>query len=227
MKKRMQALLPRLTEEQAEKFQIYYEMLTDWNTRLNLTAITDPDGIAKKHFVDSLAAEPLLIRNARCIDVGTGAGFPGIPLLIVRPDLFMTFLDGLNKRLVFVDAVCRELGFSDRMKILHARAEDAGRDPAEREQYDAALTRAVASLPVLLELTVPLVKIGGICVNYKGDAAEEILLSARAADVLNCTMETVPVSSDYGVRTLVKVKKNGKTPKTYPRKAGTPAKQPL
>ena len=205
----LKALCPGLTAEQAERFETYYALLIEWNKTRNLTAITEPAEVAQKHFFDSLAAAPLLKAGARCIDVGTGAGFPGIPLLIMRPDLQMTLLDALA-------ADC-----------VHLRAEDAGRSEKYRQRFDAALTRAVAPLPVLLELTVPLVRVGGQSIAYKGDAAAELADAANACQALRCTLETIPVEAAYGARTLVVAKKRAETPGKYPRKAGTPSKQPL
>ena len=218
-------LRPDLSSEQLDQFETYYAMLADWNTRVNLTAITEPEDVAKKHFLDSLAAAPYLKANAAVADVGTGAGFPGLPLLILRPDLKLTLIDSLQKRLVFLEAVLKELKLS--AELVHARAEDAGQNPRYREKFDAALTRAVSGLPVLCELTLPLVKVGGVSIAYKGDSAEELSASKNALSVLHATAERVTVPADYGARELVILTKTGTTPKQYPRKAGTPAKNPL
>ena len=218
-------LRPDLSAAQLERFETYYAMLADWNARVNLTAITDPEGVAKKHFLDSLAAAPYLKPNARVADVGTGAGFPGVPLLILRPDLTVTLMDSLQKRLVFLEELLKTLGMQAR--LVHARAEDAGQNPLYREQFDAVLTRAVSGLPALCELTLPLVKVGGISVAYKGDAGEELALAKNALQILRATAERVAVPSDYGARELVILTKHASTPKQYPRKAGTPAKNPL
>ena len=218
-------LRPDLSSEQLDQFETYYAMLADWNTRVNLTAITEPEDVAKKHFLDSLAAAPYLKANAAVADVGTGAGFPGLPLLILRPDLKLTLIDSLQKRLVFLEAVLKELKLS--AELVHARAEDAGQNPKYREKFDVALTRAVSGLPVLCELTLPLVKVGGVSIAYKGDSAEELIASKNALSVLHATAQRVIVPADYGARELVILTKNGTTPKQYPRKAGTPAKNPL
>ena len=218
-------LRPDLSAAQLAQFETYYAMLADWNTRVNLTAITEPEDVAKKHFLDSLAAAPYLKANAAVADVGTGAGFPGLPLLILRPDLKLTLIDSLQKRLVFLEAVLKELKLS--AELVHSRAEDAGQNPKYREKFDAALTRAVSGLPVLCELTLPLVKVGGVSIAYKGDSAEELSASKNALSVLHATAERVIVPADYGARELVILTKNGTTPKQYPRKAGTPAKNPL
>jgi 16S rRNA (guanine527-N7)-methyltransferase len=218
-------LRPDLSAEQLALFETYYAMLADWNTRVNLTAITEPEDVAKKHFLDSLAAAPYLKPNASIVDVGTGAGFPGLPLLIFRPDLKVTLMDSLQKRLVFLEAVCKELKL--KAELVHARAEDAGQNPKYREKFDVALTRAVSALPVLCELTLPLVKVGGTSIAYKGDSAEELAASGNALSVLHATAERVVIPADYGARELVILTKNGTTPKQYPRKAGTPSKNPL
>jgi 16S rRNA (guanine527-N7)-methyltransferase len=218
-------LRPDLTSAQLAQFETYYAMLADWNTRVNLTAIITPEDVAKKHFLDSLASAPYLKEGASIADVGTGAGFPGLPLLILRPDLKVTLIDSLQKRLVFLEAVLQELKLT--AECVHARAEDAGQNPRYRERFDAALTRAVSGLPVLCELTLPLVKVGGISIAYKGDSAEELAASGHALTVLQATAERVVVPSDYGARELVILTKTGTTPKQYPRKAGTPVKHPL
>ena len=218
-------LRPDLTAAQLQQFETYYAMLADWNTRVNLTAITEPEDVVKKHFLDSLAAAPYLKTNASIVDVGTGAGFPGLPLLILRPDLRVTLIDSLQKRLVFLEAVLKELKLT--AELVHARAEDAGQNPKYREKFDVALTRAVSALPVLCELTLPLVKVGGRSIAYKGDSAEELAASKNALSVLHATAERVVIPADYGARELVILTKNGTTPKQYPRKAGTPAKSPL
>lgn len=222
---RLAALYPALTEEQADRFGRYYTLLMDWNRTRNLTAITEPGAVAEKHFFDSLAAAPLLPAAARCIDVGTGAGFPGIPLLIVRPDLAMTLLDALQKRIDFLQAALEALGLA--AQCLHLRAEDAGRDPALRASFDAALTRAVAPLPALLELTVPLLSVGGQSVAYKGDPAAELAAAQNACAQLRCACACIPVPAAYGARALVVAKKLAETPARFPRRAGLPAKQPL
>ena len=225
MKRELAALLPQLTNEQLERFDLYYRRLIEWNERVNLTAITEKADVAKKHFYDSLLALPYVPPAARCVDVGTGAGFPGVPILIARPDVTMALLDSLQKRLAFLEALLFELGLSAR--LLHARAEDAGRDGALRESFDIALSRAVAPLPVLAELTVPLLRVGGVSIAYKGDAADEMTAAKNAARLLNVRLASVDVTGDYGARSLVLMQKTAKTPAAYPRKAGTPAKNPL
>lgn len=225
MRELLKQTIPNLTEEACDKFVAYYDLLIDWNTRMNLTAITEPEDVAKKHFYDSLAALPYLKNGAKIADVGTGAGFPAIPLLIMNSTLKITLVDSLQKRITFLEEVLKTLQLS--AECVHARAEDFGRDPKYRGQFDATVSRAVASLPVLLELTVPLLRIGGKAYCYKGDVSEEIKTAKNALHLLHCTAETVPLESDYGARTLVICTKNAPTPSTYPRKAGLPAKKPL
>jgi len=159
------------------------------------------------------------------VDVGTGAGFPGLPLLIVRPDLKLTLMDSLQKRLTFLEAVLSALSL--KAVCAHVRAEDAGQDPRYRGKFDVALSRAVSALPVLAELTLPLVKVGGVSIAYKGDAQEEIAASKNALNLLHAAAERVSVASDYGARELILMKKTAPTPNLYPRKAGTPARKPL
>ena len=225
MRELLYRTVPNLNDEACDKFVAYYAMLIDWNTRMNLTAITEPEEVAKKHFADSLAALPYLPDGARVADVGTGAGFPAIPLLIMNPTLKITLVDSLNKRITFLRAVLEALGL--KADCVHARAEEFGRDPKARGTFDAALSRAVAALPTLLELTVPLLKVGGRAYCYKGDVTEELNAAKRALHLLHCTAEVVPVASDYGARTLVICTKNAPTPAAYPRKPGTPGKNPL
>ena len=225
MRELLNQTIPNLSEEACDKFVAYYDLLIDWNTRMNLTAITEPEEVVKKHFYDSLAALPYLRDGAKIADVGTGAGFPAIPLLIMNPTLKITLVDSLNKRITFLEEVLKTLGLP--AECVHARAEDFGRDPNVRGRFDATVSRAVASLPVLLELTVPLLKVGGKAYCYKGDAAEELKTAKNALHLLHCSAEPIPLDSDYGVRTLIICTKNAPTPQAYPRKAGIPSKKPL
>ena len=217
--------IPDLTDEACDKFVAYYRLLIDWNQRMNLTAITEPEEVVKKHFLDSLAARPLITSGAKVADVGTGAGFPGIPLLITRPDLKLTLVDSLQKRVTFLEAVLKELDLS--AECVHMRAEDFGRLPRYRGSFDFTVTRAVSSLPVLIELTVPLLKTGGKSICYKGDAAEELRSSQSALTRLKAKAEVLAVESDYGKRSLIICTKNAPTSGIYPRKAGTVNKNPL
>jgi len=225
MRELLKEQLPFLTTEGCDKFIAYYHLLMEWNGKINLTAIKEPRDVMQKHFADSLATLPYLPQGAKIVDVGTGAGFPGVPLLIVRPDLRVTLCDSLQKRIKFLELLCRELDI--KAELVHARAEDLGQNPKHREKYDFALTRAVASLPVLLELTLPLVKVGGKSLCYKGEAAEELQAARSALRVLHASAQVQPIPSEWGLRNLIICTKNALTDKQYPRKAGTPGKNPL
>ncbi len=219
-----------LSEKQLGQFQRYMELLVEWNRKMNLTAITDPEGVTVKHFYDSLlllkAVE--LPEGASLIDVGTGAGFPGIPVAIARPDVKLTLLDSLNKRLVFLAEVCRELGIS--AEIRHARAEEGGRQKELREQFDFATARAVAGMNVLSEYCVPFVKKGGAFVAMKGpDGEEELKQAACGIGTLGgkpekATHFTLP---DGSQRCIIVVRKVRETPAAYPRHGSKISKKPL
>ena len=221
----LKAALPQADETALDRFEIYHRLLAEWNEKMNLTAITDPREVVEKHFADSLAALPYLRPGMRVIDVGTGAGFPGVPLLIMEPNLELTLADSLQKRLTFLDVLLKELGL--KAELVHGRAEDLGQDRRYRERFDIALSRAVASLPVLLELTTPFVKVGGSAIAYKGDAAEELKSAKSAAFLLHVALRQTELVSPLGKRCLIFADKTAPTPKTYPRKAGTPSKKPL
>ena len=221
----LKAALPQADEQALDRFELYQRLLLEWNEKMNLTAITDPVEVAQKHFADSLAALPYLQPGAKVIDVGTGAGFPGVPLLILRPELQLTLADSLQKRLTFLDTLLRELGLH--AQLVHGWAEELGQNRLYREQFDAALSRAVAGLPVLLELTTPFVKVGGAAIAYKGDAAEELEKAKSAAFLLHVQLRQVELASDLGKRCLIFADKKAPTPKAYPRKAGTPNRKPL
>lgn len=220
----------KVTPAQAEQFQRYLELLLQWNEKVNLTSITDPAEVVEKHFVDSLTvlSHCTLKQGARLLDVGTGAGFPGLPLKILRPDLELTLLDGLNKRLVFLGEVCGDLGIEAR--LLHKRAEEAGLEPRMREAYDVVTARAVAPLNVLCEYCLPLVKMKGMFVAMKGpNAAQEVREAQNAFNILGgteVTLENLELPQ-AGARTLVVVRKKAFTPKGYPRHGGTIVKHPL
>lgn len=225
-----------VTPSLAERLDIYARLLVEWNEKMNLTAITDPTGIAVKHFADSLTAAAYLPAGAfSLVDVGTGAGFPGVPLALLRPDCRLTLLDSLQKRLTFLDAVCRELGLT--ATLVHARAEESGRDAALREQFDVATARAVASLPTLCEYCLPLVKVGGRFIAMKGpDAVREQEEAAHAIAVLGgavtaadtVTLPAVPVDGVEPMRRhLLCIDKRSHTPPSYPRPSAKIAKQPL
>ena len=219
-----------LNEEKIEKFYNYMELLIEWNEKMNLTAITEPNDIILKHFIDSITIEKYVEKDANLIDVGTGAGFPGIPLKIVRDDVQITLMDSLNKRIKFLEEVIKTDDLKN-IDAIHSRAEELSRNKYFRESFDYATSRAVASLNVLLEYMLPFVKVGGYCICMKGaNVEEEIDLSQKALNVLNAKIEKIEnlclPMSDYK-RNIVIVKKLGKTPEKYPRKPGQPAKEPL
>ncbi len=219
-----------LDETALDRFYTYYKMLIDYNTRMNLTAITDEKEVIVKHFCDSLCllAKCEVKDGAKVIDVGTGAGFPGIPLLIARPDIKLTLLDGLNKRLVFLADVLEEIGLE--AEIVHSRAEEGAQDKKYREKFDVATSRAVARLNVLAEYCLPYVKKGGMFVALKGPAAgEEIEEAKNALKLLGGAIEKNEeyTLSDESNRTLVTIKKTSPTPIKYPRHNSKIKKQPL
>ena len=225
MKDLLKKALPQADETALDRFEIYHRLLSEWNEKMNLTAITDPVAVAEKHFADSLAALPYLKPGMKVVDVGTGAGFPGVPLLIMEPKLDLTLADSLQKRLTFLDALLKELGL--KAALVHGRAEDLGQNKLYREQFDAALSRAVANLPVLLELTTPFVRVGGTAIAYKGDADQELESAKTAAFLLHVKLRSVDLDSNLGKRCLIFADKIAPTPRSYPRKAGTPSKKPL
>ena len=220
-----------LSQNQLEKFDLYKKLLLEWNEKMNLTAITDDEGIAIKHFADSISVLPLIEnKNASLIDVGTGAGFPGIPLKIANDGFKVTLLDSLNKRITFLEEVKKELGITN-LECIHSRAEDGGRNTDLREKFDYCVSRAVARLSVLSEYCMPFVAVGGYFISLKGpDAAEELTEAKKAISVLGGKVEkvveiTIP-ESDLKHCAIV-IKKIKSTPKAYPRKAGTAAKKPI
>lgn len=223
-----------LTEKQEEQFLNYYHLLLDWNSRVNLTGITEYSDVMRKHFLDSLCLVQLSgIDKAhlhKVIDVGTGAGFPGIPLKIIFPDLQLVLLDSLNKRIKFLDALKDELGLKN-VTAIHGRAEEYGRNKEYRGQFDLCVSRAVANLAVLSEYCIPLVRTDGDFVAYKsGKIQEELKDSQRAIDLLGGKIYekadfTIPET--HITRSLIHIKKIRATPGKYPRKNGIPAKAPL
>lgn len=218
-------------EAALEKLLRFHALLTEWNARIDLTAVLDPVEMADRHYLDSAAplAKGLIPQGASVVDVGTGAGFPGVPLAILRPDLNVTLLDALRKRVDFLQAVIEELDLS--ATAVHMRAEDAGRRPDLRETYDLALSRAVAATPVLLELMLPLLKVGGSAVCWKGPGVrEELSQGRRAAYLLGGEISGVldaPIPGRDWQHVLLVCGKSRKTARQYPRKAGTPGKNPL
>ena len=220
-----------LSDKQVEQFLKYYELLVEWNSFMNLTAITDFDEVCKKHFVDSVSLIKAmdLTKEMSVIDIGTGAGFPGIPLKIVFPNLKITLLDSLNKRIKFLDTVIEELALAN-INTLHGRAEDFAKPGKLRETYDLCVSRAVANLSTLSEYCLPYVKVGGFFVSYKSEKIEEeseaakIAISILGGKVKDQVAFHLPDSDIY--RNLYMIEKVKETNKKYPRKAGLPSKEP-
>lgn len=219
-----------LNDNQIEQFATYYNLLVEWNDKINLTRITEPQEVAIKHFADSLTLlkHYNIPQGAKVIDVGTGAGFPGIPLKIARPDIQLTLLDSLNKRLVFLQEVADSIGIE--AEIVHARAEEAGRKEEYRERYDVAVSRAVARLNTLSEYCVPYVKVGGAFVVMKGPELSEELQEAKTAintlggKVNNVQEFAIPDGSN---RTIVVIDKVSPTKDKYPRHGSKIKSKPL
>ncbi len=218
-----------IQKEQIEKCYHYMNLLLEWNEKINLTAITDPKEVILKHFIDSFTIHKYIEKKKKVIDVGTGAGFPGIPISILEQDIEMTLLDSLQKRIQFLEEVIQSLTLQN-IHTIHARVEEFANNKKERETYDVATSRAVAPLNVLLEYLLPLVKVGGICICMKGSRTEEIKEAKNAFNILGGKIEkiekiTLP-NSDIQ-RNIIIVRKLKNTPPKYPRKPGTPSKEPI
>lgn len=228
----LEALGIILTEKQIEQFLTYYEMLVEWNGFMNLTAITEYDEVMKKHFIDSISLIKAYDVNkpASVIDVGTGAGFPGLALKIAYPNLQVTLLDSLNKRIQFLNEVIEKLGLTG-VETIHGRAEDFAKPGKLREKFDLCVSRAVANLSTLSEYCLPFVKVGGQFISYKSEKITEEMTAAENAirilggKVVNQVEFQLPDSDIY--RNLFVIEKVKDTPKKYPRKAGLPSKEPL
>ena len=221
-----------LTENQYNQFIMYMRLLQEWNEKINLTAITEDEEVIKKHFIDCIKAfKSNAVKNAKTvIDVGTGAGFPGLPIAIMNPNIKITLLDSLNKRINFLDTVIAKLGLKNVITI-HSRAEDGARKPEFRENFDVATSRAVANMAVLSEFCLPYVKLNGYFVALKGPAVdEEISDGKKAISTLGGELENiieVNIEESDLKHNIVEIKKVRKCPKTYPRKAGTINKKPI
>ena len=235
----LRKIVPSLTGEQLSSFTLFMEMLIEKNKVMNLTAITEPAEIIIKHFYDSLtlAALPeiseMMHKGAKVFDLGTGAGFPGVPLKIAFPSIDITLCDSVNKKLSFVEDVLKAVSDGG-YRVLHLRAEDAGADCEHRGKYDIVVSRAVANLSTLLEYCLPLVKTGGYFVSYKGaeskELSDELSGAEKACMVLGGELykkESLLLPLDMGGRSLIIFKKQKETPKKYPRKAPLPKKDPL
>lgn len=218
-----------LNDTQVEQFSIYADLLVEWNERVNLTSITDPQEIVIKHFIDSLTLGKFMEAH-KLADIGTGAGFPGIPLKILHTELHLFLVDSLAKRLDFLKVVIEQLGLKG-VETVHSRAEDFARDSHYRESFDRVTSRAVARLPVLLEYAVPLLKKKGLFLAAKGSQVDdEVRESKKALEVLGGKINRIErfnLGTEAEHRAIVIVEKVKETPKAYPRKAGTPVKNPL
>lgn len=232
LKNRMDRLQIETNENMLEQFDLFYHLLVEWNKVMNLTGITEYEEVVEKHFADSLSLACFLDLNKihTVIDVGTGAGFPGIPLKIAFPHLKVVLLDSLNKRINFLNEVIAKLDLRE-IHTIHGRAEEYARKPEYREQFDLCVSRAVANLSVLSEYCIPYIRIGGIFVPYKsGEIDEEVAAYRKAVDILGGQIDHVEKFQlpDTDIhRSFVFINKIKNTQKKYPRKAGTPAKEPL
>ena len=232
LKKKSEMLEISLSEEQLQQFLTYYEMLVEKNKVMNLTAITEKEEVIDKHFIDSISLNKAMdvTKSLKILDLGTGAGFPGIPLKIAYPNLELTLLDSLNKRIKFLDEVIEALSLEGIVTI-HGRAEDYAKQASYREQFDICVSRAVANLATLSEYCLPYVKEGGCFISYKSGSVEEELeqskkaifeLGGKVKEVIAFTLPETDIE-----RTFVVIEKVRKTPKKYPRKAGLPSKEPI
>jgi len=219
-----------INEEMLEKFYNYKKLVVEWNEKINLTAITDDLEFVVKHFVDSLTINKYIEKNKTIIDIGTGAGFPGIPLKILNKDNKIVLFDSLNKRLKVLEDIIEKLGLKN-VETLHGRAEETFRNKEHREKYDIAVSRAVAALNVLTELMLPAVKVGGICICMKGNNADIEIEEARKAikelggEIIN--VERIILPELNLERNIIIIKKVKQTSNNYPRKPGTPQKEPI
>ncbi len=219
-----------LSPDQIDQFDLYADRLIEWNARFNLTSIVDPGEIVIKHFLDSLSAARSIPRAAKLIDVGTGAGFPGLPSKIARPELSLTLLEATKKKCDFLDTMIDELKFQN-VNVVNARAEDAAHDVAYREQYAVAIARAVAELPTLSEYLLPFVKIGGVAIAMKSKDVQaeidraEVAIKTLGGQLKQIVPVTIPGLNEE--RYLVVIEKISATPEKYPRRAGMPSKKSL
>ena len=217
-----------------EKFDIYLELLTEFNRKINLVSSTEPETVVSKHFQDSLAISKLsqidLNRDLKVIDIGTGGGFPGMPIIIEYPNIKLCAVDSVRKKLEFIKALSERLGVTDRVEIAAARAEELAKHPEKREKFDIALTRAVAKMNVICEYCLPFVKVGGYFIAYKAkNAGKEAREASKAIKILGGeVISIVSYTLSRGEeRNLVLIRKVSPTPENYPRKPGVPAKKPL
>lgn len=222
-----------LSDQQMEQFRKYYSFLIEWNERMNLTAITDPFEVYLKHFYDSLTVSKLALfqTNGTLMDVGAGAGFPSLPLRIAFPNLAVTILDSLQKRIHFLEQLAVHIGIDSNVRAVHGRAEEFGHAPSHREVYDQVTARAVARLPILAEYCLPFVKVGGMFFALKGPDAEEEVKEGKSAvhQLGGQIQDLIPMElpNDSGKRYIICIKKVKQLAKQFPRKAGVPQKRPL
>lgn len=220
----------QLNNDQLNKFLNYKELILEWNDKINLTAITDDMDFIVKHFVDSITIEKYIDKNKKIIDIGTGAGFPGIPIKILRNDVDIVLFDSLNKRLKVLEEIIEKLQLKN-IKTLHGRAEETFKNKEHREKYDIAVSRAVASLNILAELMLPAIKVGGICICMKGNNAEDEIKNAQKAismlggEIIKKDKIILPELNLE--RNIIIIRKIKPTPNQYPRKPGTPQKSPI
>lgn len=218
-----------IPENEIEKFYQYMKLLLEWNEKINLTAITDESEIIRKHFIDSLTISKLIKEDTNVVDVGTGAGFPGIPLAITKK-VKVTLVDSLNKRINFLNIVKESIELNN-VNTVHGRAEEVGQNEKYREKFDYAVSRAVAPINVLLEYMLPLVKVGGYCLCMKGpkviDKMQGIENVAEKLGGKYIKLEELEIPGEESRKNVIIIKKVESTNKKYPRKPGTPAKQPL
>lgn len=219
-----------LKKEQTEKFYKYMNLLLEWNEKINLTAITEPEEVILKHFVDSLTISKYIEKDSKLVDMGTGAGFPGIPLKILRDDIEITLADSLNKRINFLNEVIKELNLKN-IQTVHTRAEEFGKNKKYRESFDIATSRAVANLSTLSEYLIPLVKPSGKTICMKGsEIKEEVEMARKAIEILGGKIEqeeSFNLPNSDMKRNVIIIKKVKNTPAKYPRKPGMPAKEPI
>lgn len=228
LKERFSTYNIELTDNQIESFEKYYNLLIEWNEKFNLTAITDEDEVIEKHFVDSVLPYEILPQNAKIIDIGAGAGFPSIPLKIVRPDLNFLLIDSVNKKITFINEVISNLNMSGIIAI-HSRIEDLAVNPAYRETFDICISRAVARLNTLAEYSLPFVKLGGKMIAYKSKQIDDEMFEARKAiKLLGGEIKEVSINNlENGDRNVLVIEKETPTPEKFPRPKNLPRTKPI
>lgn len=228
LKERFSTYNIELTDSQIESFEKYYNLLIEWNEKFNLTAITDEDEVIEKHFVDSVLPYEILPQNSKIIDIGAGAGFPSIPLKIVRPDLNFLLIDSVNKKITFINEVISNLNMSG-IIALHSRIEDLAVNPAYRETFDICISRAVARLNTLAEYSLPFVKLGGKMIAYKSKQIDDEMFEARKAiKLLGGEIKEVSINNlENGDRNVLVIEKETPTPEKFPRPKNLPRTKPI